>query len=88
MCGCNKNSNTLNAVQRNTVGLSKCPELHEVLRSLDLRVINLLNKESNSLLMETNRQLRLWMRNLNKYCPSEEEIETVRLFLENSENNK
>lgn len=84
-CGCG-NSVSSTVSRTSGVTLSKCPELYEVLRSLDLRVINLMNVENDNILMETNRQLRLWMRNLNKYCPTEEEISTVRQFVENKEN--
>ena len=81
-CGCGGGQSTV----QNKVTLSKCPELHETLRSLDLRVINLLNQENTPILQETNKQLRMWMRNLNSYCPNEEEIEVVRSFIETNEN--
>lgn len=81
-CGCNKN----NSVQINRTALSKCPELYEILRQLDLKVINLMNIENTKILQETNSQLRMWMRNLNSYCPTEEEIEIVREFINKEEN--
>lgn len=79
-CGCGGQS----TVQKK-VTLSKCPELYEVLRSLDLRVINLLNQNLEPILKETNKQLRMWMRNLHSYCPNEEELEIVRSFVESKE---
>jgi len=86
MCGCTGNvSNNQDVVNRKT-SLSKCPELYETLRSIDLRVINLLNINNSDILRETNRQLRIWMRNLNKYCPSQEEIEILEQFVNNEEN--
>ena len=81
-CGCNKNNNVL----VNRTNLSKCPELYEVLRQLDLKVINLMNIENTKILQETNSQLRMWMRILNSYCPTEEEIEIVREFINKEEN--
>lgn len=90
-CGCGGGSgvtvNTSNTtiVRRAGVSLSKCPELREVLRSLDLRVINLLNINNKPILQETNRQLRMWMRNLSNYCPTEEELEIIREFINKEE---
>jgi len=85
-CGCSGSSSTLSTTKSQAVTLSKCPELQEVLRALDLRVLNLLAVQQTALLLETNRQLRFWMRNLNKYCPTEEEIDTVTQFVSNEEN--
>lgn len=89
-CGCGGGSgatvNTSNTTTfRKGVTLSKCPELREVLRALDLRVINLLNIENKPILQETNNQLRMWMRNLNSYCPTEEELEIIREFINKEE---
>lgn len=81
-CGCNKNNN----IPVSRTNLSRCPELYEVLRQLDLKVINLMNVENTKILQETNSQLRMWMRNLNSYCPTEEEIEIVRAFINKEEN--
>lgn len=81
-CGCNKNNN----IPVSRTNLSRCPELYEVLRQLDLKVINLMNVENTKILQETNSQLRMWMRNLNSYCPTEEEIEIVREFINKEEN--
>lgn len=81
-CGCNKN----NAIQTSRTTLSQCPELYEVLRQLDLKVINLMNVENTKILQETNSQLRMWMRNLNSYCPTQEEIDIVREFINKEEN--
>lgn len=81
-CGCNKNNN----IPVSRTNLSRCPELYEVLRQLDLKVINLMNVENTKILQETNSQLRMWMRNLNSYCPTEEEVEIVREFINKEEN--
>lgn len=48
-CGCNKN----NVIQTSRTTLSQCPELYEVLRQLDLKVINLMNVENTKILQET-----------------------------------
>lgn len=91
-CGCNGSSgisiqsNNVNVYRTNTS--SKCPELREVIRDLDLRVINLLNVENKPILQETNKQLRMWMRNLGSYCPTEEELEIIRDFINKEEMNK
>ena len=45
-----------------------------------------MNVENTKILQETNSQLRMWMRNLNSYCPTEEEIEIVREFINKEEN--
>ena len=45
-----------------------------------------MNIENTKILQETNSQLRMWMRNLNSYCPTEEEIEIVREFINKEEN--
>ena len=88
-CGCGGGSgsviNNTNSVSKKNVSLSKCPELQEVLRSIDLRVINLLNVENKPILQETNRQLRMWMRNLSSYCPSQDEIDIVNEFVNKEE---
>lgn len=88
-CGCGGSGGI--GIQSNSttvsrgVTLSKCPELREILRALDLRVINLLNIENKPILQETNKQLRMWMRNLGSYCPSEEELEIIREFINKEE---
>ena len=91
-CGCGGSGGIGNQLKTNSVSkrvtLSKCPELREVLRDLDLRVINLLNLENKPILQETNKQLRMWMRNLNSYCPTEEELEIIREFINKEEISK
>lgn len=81
-CGCG-------AGVRRTTRISsftpKCPEKYEYIRQLDLRVINLLNKKNDELLKQTNTQLRRWMRGLDKYCPSDEELETVESYIKSVE---
>ena len=82
MCSCNSTSSS-NVSTRRAVG--ECPELYEVLRGLDLRVLNLLTVEPSDILLDTNRQLRFWMRNLRSYCPTEEDVSTVESFIETEE---
>lgn len=87
-CGCGGGSGSVisnTSTSKKNVTLSNCPELQEVLRAIDLRVINLLNIENKPILQETNRQLRMWMRNLNSYCPSQDEIDTVNEFVNKEE---
>ena len=79
-CGCAKNrSSNLQSKSNN------CSKTLNTLRSLHVRIINLLNKNNEEILQQTELQLKNWIRNISSYCPSENELEIVSSFIASKE---
>ena len=90
MCGClgNKSSVSSGNYSKNkttTTIKSKekvCMDLYSELKNLDFKVVQILEKNNDSLLKQANKQLRMWIRNLDKTCPPEYERQVLTQFIE------
>lgn len=96
MCGCMSNvttskntSTTVNKISVSTTTTTplkssiNCDITYEEIRDLDLKVLQILRKEKDDFLMQINRQLIYWFRNINNECPNLEEYNIIKQYVEN-----
>lgn len=86
MCGClgRKKDSKINK-RRTVADKSKepvCMDMYEELRELDLKVISLLKVTDDSILKQSNKQLRKWITDLKINCPDEYEYVTLKQYIE------
>lgn len=82
MCGClgkNKDNNK-KILNKNKVS---CIGELQTLNDLNIKVLDMLKVERNSLLLEANKQIRLWIKNINRRCPNPQEYQIMIDYVNN-----
>lgn len=92
MCGClsNKNEGLESSSQSNDVVIPSsseggiCGHMREELNTLDGIIIDIYkNHVKDPLLLESNRMIRKWVKNLENECPNYYELNTIKEYVEN-----
>jgi hypothetical protein len=94
MCGCgikktfSKNPNNIKTNSKSTtveLERNNCLSKYRDLQDLNLKVLEMIRSKfnnENNILSKTNKQIRLWIKNLSKECPPEEELQAISKYIE------
>lgn len=87
MCGCLSRKNGKRRLSSRTTSTVKvdnsCKEMYEELSNLDLVIIKILKDLKDNILVEANKKIRIWIRDLDKGCPDEYGFNTIKQYIEN-----
>lgn len=91
MCGClsnktSSNSKVINKTKLSTNSIEKisvCSDRYKELLDLDVKIITLLRKIKDDILTASSLNIRKWIRNLDRECPDEDELNIIKEYTEN-----
>ena len=65
-----------------TEPISVCGYMYNELLQLGLLVLKILKETKDEIIKETNDQILVWIRNLDKECPDEYELNVIKEYIE------
>ena len=82
MCvSCNKPQTPYVPIGKQSI-VSGCNDKYEELTNIDRKTIYIFKKNKSSVYRDINKQLRIWILNLDKECPDEEALLEIKTFIE------